>query len=134
MEKSKRRLDMGEEKWAEYQRDRKNNKALRWKYSNADCVVNWRRRTKLKLIAYKGGKCSTCGYDKDCPTAYDFHHLDPAKKEFRIGGKTLKFETLKKEVDKCILLCKNCHAEIHDKGYKKQREETVKAWEQDNTI
>jgi hypothetical protein len=43
-------------------------------------VVQWRRRIKQQLIQYKGGKCSVCGYDKDCPSAYEFHHRDPSTK------------------------------------------------------
>jgi predicted HNH restriction endonuclease len=35
------------------------------------------------------------------------------EKDFSISGKTLSFEKMKKEVDKCILVCSNCHSEIH---------------------
>jgi hypothetical protein len=120
----KRRLEMGEEAWAEYQRQRKNNKANAWKSRNVERVVDWRRNAKQKLIAYKGGKCQMCGYDKDCPGAYDFHHRDPKTKSFGIGGLTIGFAKLKKEVDKCDLICRRCHAEIHDEQYIKQRNET----------
>ncbi len=74
-------------------------------------VVSWRQRTKKKLVDYKGGKCKCCGYDR-CIWALDFHHLDPEEKEFSITGKTISFERLKKEVDKCELVCSNCHREI----------------------
>jgi hypothetical protein len=79
-------------------------------------VIRWRRKAKQKLIDYKGGKCQICGYSKNCPSAYDFHHRNPEEKEFGIGGHkvTLSWEKLKKEVDKCDLLCKNCHAEVHE--------------------
>ena len=78
-------------------------------------VTQSRRLTKIKLIEYKGGQCEVCGYNKRIPSAYDFHHSDPREKIFGISnGNTLGIETMKKEVDKCILLCKNCHAEIHD--------------------
>jgi hypothetical protein len=43
-----------------------------------------------------------------------FHHLDPTKKDFTIGGKSWSYERLKQEVDKCILVCANCHIEIHE--------------------
>ncbi len=75
-------------------------------------VTSWRRRTKIKLIEHRGGKCSKCGYDK-CIDALDFHHLDPKIKEFQLGGSTKSFEKLKAESDKCILVCSNCHREIH---------------------
>ena len=106
---SKRRLKMGEEKWEEYQSERKKAK-----------VVRWRKRAKRKLIAYKGGKCIVCGYDKDVPSVYDFHHRDPETKKFAISkGYHNSIEKLKKEADKCDLLCCRCHQELHfEKDYK----------------
>jgi hypothetical protein len=82
--------------------------------SSAEAVNEWRRRTKLRAIEYKGGKCSTCGYDR-CVAALAFHHLDPTQKEFRIGGATRSWERTRAELDKCVLLCANCHAEEHDR-------------------
>lgn len=62
-----------------------------------------------------GGKCSYCGYDK-CLDALQFHHLDPTEKEFHLGqGRGKKLETIKAELDKCVLLCSNCHIEEHAK-------------------
>ena len=81
--------------------------------SNSESVILWRKRVKQKLIEYKGGKCEFCGYDK-CNRSLQFHHLDPNKKNFSISGKSLSFEKLKNEVDKCVLVCSNCHCEIHD--------------------
>lgn len=76
-------------------------------------VIEWRKRTKIKLVEYKGGECVKCGYKKSI-SALSFHHLDPTKKDFTISSKTYSFERLKKEVDKCILVCSNCHIEIHE--------------------
>ena len=87
---------------------------LRIRYSKAKEVSSWRKRTKLKLIEYKGGKCVFCNYNK-CTRALQFHHRDPSQKDFQISGTSKAFETLKKEVDKCDLVCSNCHAEIHDR-------------------
>jgi hypothetical protein len=81
--------------------------------SNSESVILWRKRVKQKLIEYKGGKCEFCGYDK-CNRSLQFHHLDPNEKDFSISGKSLSFEKLKNEVDKCVLVCSNCHCEIHD--------------------
>ena len=75
-------------------------------------VINWRQRTKKKLVEYKGGKCEKCSYNK-CMDAMEFHHTDPNEKDFSISGKSWSFDRLKKEVDKCILVCSNCHKEIH---------------------
>ncbi len=81
-----------------------------------------RKRYKLKhdLIEYKGGKCEICGYNK-CESALEFHHLNPEEKEFAISSKgyTRSFELCKKEVDKCILVCANCHREIHENEIEK---------------
>lgn len=79
----------------------------------SESVIEWRKRTKLKLIEYKGGKCEICEYDR-CSRALEFHHKNPEEKDFQISGKSLSFEKLKNEVDKCILVCSNCHSEIHD--------------------
>lgn len=70
------------------------------------------RKVKEKLIEYKGGKCQLCGYNK-CTTALEFHHLNPSQKDFTISGGTKSFEKAKIEADKCILVCANCHREIH---------------------
>lgn len=68
---------------------------------------------KIQAINYKGGKCVKCGYNKYAG-ALDFHHLDPSKKDFTIAKrKNCSLETIKPELDKCILLCRNCHAELH---------------------
>ena len=73
------------------------------------------RKLKLDCIAYRGGKCQSCNYSK-CQAALDFHHRNPDEKEFAIckkyGCRKLS-EKIKKELDKCDLLCANCHREEH---------------------
>lgn len=81
--------------------------------TKSEAVISWRKRTKLRLIEHKGGKCEICGYNK-CPSALHFHHLNSDEKDFGISGKSLSLEKLKSEVDKCIMVCSNCHAEIHE--------------------
>ena len=72
------------------------------------------RKAKILAVEYKGCRCEKCGYNK-CIAALDFHHIDPTIKKFEIGGK--KFIKLNKkitdELDKCSLLCANCHRESH---------------------
>lgn len=76
-------------------------------------ISEQRRKVKKKLIDYSGGKCVKCGYDK-CNGALAFHHVQPSEKEFQVSnGKTVGFEKNKSEVDKCLLLCHNCHSEFH---------------------
>ena len=76
-----------------------------------------KRRTKLRQMArdYKGGKCEICGYKK-CPRALSFHHLDPKKKSFGLADKglTRSWDKIRNEIEKCILVCANCHMEIHE--------------------
>lgn len=86
----------------------------RCKKCRVDAVQKRRYKIKEILIEYKGGKCEICGYNK-CIGALEFHHKDPTKKDFGIGqkGYTRSIELNKKEVDKCILVCANCHREIH---------------------
>jgi len=85
-------------------------------------VINCRQRNKIRLIEYKGGKCVLCGYNKPVPRAYAFHHRYPNEKDFNISTKNWSFEALKREVDKCDLLCQNCHAEVHDVEFKELRD------------
>jgi hypothetical protein len=81
---------------------------------------------KQQFIDYLGGSCKHCGYDK-CPAALDFHHLDPSQKEFSIRSvKTRSFELVKEELDKCILLCSNCHREEHFNQNQLLLEEQIK--------
>lgn len=81
--------------------------------NNVEQVIDWRKKNKKKLIDYKGGCCEICKYDK-CIEALEFHHKNPLEKDFGISGVTKSFDKMKKEVDKCILVCANCHREIHE--------------------
>ena len=73
-----------------------------------------RRDNKAKAIEYKGGKCSECGSKFDYVEVYDFHHRDSADKELNISSvKGNHWDNVEKELDKCDLLCANCHRIIH---------------------
>lgn len=65
-------------------------------------------------VAYKGGKCQICGYSKYVG-ALEFHHIDPSQKDFGIASKgyTRSWDKNKEELNKCVLVCSNCHREIH---------------------
>tara|TARA_R110002020_G_scaffold114030_1_gene262327 strand:+ start:37 stop:468 length:432 start_codon:yes stop_codon:yes gene_type:complete len=72
------------------------------------------RIAKARLIESKGGKCSICDYHK-CHTSLSFHHLIEEEKSFGIGDrKCAPFKELLKEAEKTILVCTNCHGEIHE--------------------
>lgn len=68
------------------------------------------------LIDKLGGKCQQCGYDK-CSSALDFHHLRDKKYSLTIRemASAIPFEEFEKEIDKCVLLCANCHLQVHEK-------------------
>lgn len=93
-----------------YSRTKSNSKTI-----CASCMVgNRRKKNHDKALEYKGGKCCVCGYNK-CNRALHFHHLDPSKKDFTVSqGKGKSWENIKAEIDKCVLVCSNCHIEIHD--------------------
>lgn len=82
-------------------------------------LIEEKRKERAKeykriLFNERGGKCEICGYNKNIH-AIDFHHKDPNEKEFEpakiLRKKTI--EEIKIETDKCLMICKNCHAEIH---------------------
>lgn len=66
-----------------------------------------------KLKESRGGKCIRCGYNK-CLKALEFHHLNPSQKDFTISNDHFKLSEAVEESKKCILLCSNCHKELHD--------------------
>lgn len=86
------------------------------------CKSCWNKRTSqrskdnVKIIKEEfGGKCTVCGYDK-CMDALQFHHLDPSQKEFALSSmRQGNLDKIRKEMAKCILVCANCHYEIHAK-------------------
>ncbi len=86
----------------------------RYKKQCDSCITSaHRKRKKLRAVNYKGGCCEQCGYNKSI-AALCFHHKDPTKKKFTICYELCRsWESLQKEIDKCILLCANCHAELH---------------------
>lgn len=75
-------------------------------------IFRW-RKIKQKAIAYKGGCCTSCGYNQNC-AALQFHHLDSKDKDVSWTKLRLRsWEKITFELDKCILLCANCHAVVH---------------------
>ena len=75
--------------------------------------VSRRKRNRRAAIIYLGGECAECGYNK-CEAAFEFHHVKKNEKKFTISsGYKLPWEELKIELDKCMLLCCNCHREKH---------------------
>lgn len=73
-------------------------------------------KIKEKAIAYKGGCCACCGYNKFYG-ALEFHHTDPTQKDVDWGKLRLRsWDKITSELDKCVMLCANCHREEHHKS------------------
>lgn len=86
-----------------------------WKQKHAEQCRRRSRQRKLDGIEYLGGKCVDCGGVYH-PAIYEFHHLDPSIKDSD-GSDFVqrRKETMLKELDKCVLLCANCHRMRHHK-------------------
>ena len=74
-----------------------------------------KRTSKEYAIKYKGGCCELCGIDNLPQCCYHFHHKDPSAKKFSVSPKLAQKITdeVLEEIDKCLLLCANCHAIVH---------------------
>lgn len=92
------------------------NKITKYSYCkdcfNKICVLRW-INVKIKAIEYKGNKCIDCNIQYPY-SVYDFHHLDPLQKDYDWNKLRLKsWSNITKELDKCVLLCSNCHRIRH---------------------
>ena len=70
---------------------------------------------KAQYLEYKGRHCSNCGHKNECGAVFDFHHIDSKNKLFDIATAIsirTPLEDVKSELDKCIVVCRNCHAVI----------------------
>jgi hypothetical protein len=94
---------------------------------SSEKVKRYRIASKARIIQSMGGECTTCGYNK-CSDALELHHLDPDVKEFGIGRVRANIKSWAKvvvELRKCVLLCANCHREVHN-GCRKLPENLVR--------
>ena len=91
----------------------KDNERNRSRCSSCNTRIR-RYRAKTAAVKYKGGCCIKCGWTGPV-AAFDFHHNN-SDKEFNIGSAANKsWNVIKKEIDKCELLCSNCHKIEHSK-------------------
>lgn len=92
----------------------------KYKHSNTkhqDYASQKRRalRRRLALVQAAGGCCTICGYNTNL-AALAFHHTNPIEKLFQLDARNCSnrtWESLQQEVNKCQLVCTNCHEEIH---------------------
>lgn len=93
-----------------------------WPYLDCYCKIcrkNYaherRRDIKRQAVEYLGRVCTDCKIQDENYAIYDFHHIS-GEKDFTISKANGKsFTSIKKELDKCILLCSNCHRKRHYK-------------------
>lgn len=81
-----------------------------------NAVSKRRKVVRAKALEFEGGKCEMCGY-LCCEQALEFHHEHEGKKAFGISAKgyTRSWRKVENELRYCILVCANCHREIHTK-------------------
>lgn len=95
------------------QNDRKSGASYCKSCFNEYCIKRWTQR-KVDAVLYKGGKCIDCGLDNEHPSVYEFHHLDPKEKDYTWTKLRLRsIDSIKRELDKCAILCANCHRKRH---------------------
>ncbi len=97
-----------------YQRRGNPHGGVYCKSCTSDQTLERMQNLKRQMVQYKGGECVRCGYKKYFG-ALEFHHLNPSEKDFNPSSlKRYRFDDrIKNELDKCILVCSNCHREIH---------------------
>lgn len=89
-----------------------NKKNVSGKCHNQD-VIERGRIKKQRAREYLGGCCSHCGFDEHS-VALDIHHLDPSQKDLNFRSmRGWGWARIEKELQFCVLLCKNCHAAVH---------------------
>ena len=83
------------------------------KCHNEYCITRGGEK-KTQILTHLGGACSICGFDT-FKTALDVHHIDPRRKDPNFSGwRGWSWERIKEELQNCVLLCKNCHAGVHE--------------------
>jgi hypothetical protein len=103
------------------ERNRAKRSAYSKLYSQKYRDAQFKNKRKLEFCLYKGGACSECGFaaTEDTIAAFDFHHINPTEKEYTPSDMLmLKKSKVFKELDKCVLLCSNCHRILHHRQYR----------------
>jgi len=97
-----------------YNRRNKKGNSVYCKPCTHEQTLERQREFKQKCVNYRGGECVCCGYKKT-NNALEFHHLNSLEKDFCISSArfTTFDDRIINELNKCALVCRNCHAEIH---------------------
>jgi RNase P subunit RPR2 len=72
------------------------------------------REKRKRAVTSLGGKCTACGFNRFL-CSLDIHHVDPDEKDVAFTHmRSWAWSKIEKEIKKCVLLCKNCHAALHN--------------------
>lgn len=94
-----------------------------WNHRNRKSRYDYKRqylkKRKGMLVVEKGGKCLSCDLEYDGTNAcvFDFHHRNPEEKEYNIRLNVQGLKRIREELEKCDLLCANCHRMEHYSGH-----------------
>ncbi len=96
-------------------------KSQQTNHKHKNYVIQQKRgyERKVLLLNLKGNCCEICGYNKN-HSALCFHHKNPETKSFQLDlphCSNTSWDKLLLEVEKCQLLCLNCHAEFHNPNF-----------------
>lgn len=99
IKKNKERRKVYQAKWHQENKERRLNKLYEDRQKRAEEFEEYKKTLK----------CSKCGFSH--PAALDFHHKNDTKKDYNISEQIRykSFDDIKKEVEKCVVLCANCH-------------------------
>jgi len=100
-----------------YCKDCRHERTRQYYYNNKEKMKSqsrtWKKIQRQKINEYKDNcSCNKCGESRNW--LLDFHHINPNKKSFQISqGETKGWKKVKKEIEKCVVLCSNCHRDFH---------------------
>lgn len=86
----------------------------------AEWAKQHRRKNKIKAMTLLGSSCSSCGikYNGSNGAIFDFHHVNKEEKEYQLGTiMAWSWVKIENELEKCVLLCRNCHALEHSEDF-----------------
>lgn len=104
-----------DKEYSEYTKDKNKKAGLRscCKVCDRSIKAESYEGRKWECFNYKGCKCEICGVIENADF-YDFHHRVPEDKCFDVTASLMKkWELIRAEIDKCLMLCPNCHRKEH---------------------
>lgn len=85
-----------------YYQEKRNRNNKKYRYATRKFINDFKEKSA----------CLFCGENTTC--CLDFHHLDPKIKDSNISKMQIrKISVVKEEIEKCIVVCSNCHRKIH---------------------